>query len=148
MWVTWFMTWIDMTVLVHLCCYWSACRATTLLGDGYLHGFAQLHLRMEKCKESSMVFGSLDDALARCSLLACWKAWEAHLFMKGGSSSVHLSMRKSYIFSSPSIYKHIFAWLSIREHISLHASFIHLLVNLSLYIFSFHSSLLLSHHVC
>ena len=82
-------TWLDTTVLVHLWCCWSACRASVMLGDGCLHGVSPLHLCMVECAESSMVVGSLDEALTCCSLLACWKAWQAHLFTKVHVHHVH-----------------------------------------------------------
>lgn len=37
-----------------------------------------------------MVLGSLDEALTCCSLLACWKAWQTHLFMKVHVRCIHL----------------------------------------------------------
>jgi len=126
MWVTW----LDMTMLVHSCCCWSACRATMLLGVGCLHGVSQLHLCMARCTESLMVICSLDVALAHYSLLVCWKAWQVLLFTKGACSSIRLSVSTSCMFSCSSIREYIFAWSSVHEHISSHASFICLLVNL------------------
>lgn len=34
MWMTWLMKRLNVTMLVHSCCCWCACRATVLLGDG------------------------------------------------------------------------------------------------------------------
>ena len=66
-----------------------------------------------------MVLCFLDEALACCSLLSCWKA--GSIFHEGACSS----------HSSAS-----------------HASFVHPLVDLSFYMCSLHSSYLLSCHVC
>jgi len=71
-----------MTLVVHSCCYCSACRARVLLRDGCLHGLPYIHLCIVKCAEYSMVLGFLDESLACCSLFSCCKAWQAHLFVK------------------------------------------------------------------
>lgn len=53
---------------------------------------------MTKCTKSLMVLGSLDEALACCSLLSCWKDWQAHLFMKMHVCSVYpLHMLRSFV---------------------------------------------------
>lgn len=142
------MTRLDMTVLVHLCYCWSACQAAVLLDDGCLHGVLQLHLCMARCVESSMFVGSLDVSLEHFSFLVCWKAWQSLLFVKGACSSIRPSMSTSCMFSHSSVCEHIFAWSSIREHISLHASFIFPLVNLSFCMCFLCSSHLSSCHVC
>lgn len=61
---------------------------------------------------------------------------------------VHLSMSTSYMFSHMFVCKNIFAWSFIHKNISSHASFVRPLVNMSLYMCSFHSFHSLSHHVC
>ena len=91
---------------------------------------------------------SLDVAFACCSLLVCWKAWQAHLFAKGACLSFRPSVSTSCMFARLFVCEHIFAWSSRSEHIPSHASFICSLVNLSFCmcsIFSSHSS---PCHVC
>lgn len=55
-------------------------------------------------------------------------SWKVHV-----CSFVQPSVNTSCMFSRPSIREHIFAWSSIRKQISLHASSIHLLMNLSFF---------------
>lgn len=73
MWMTWLMTRLDMTILVHLCCFWCACQAVVLLGDGCPHDVSQIHLHLARCVEYSMAI-----RFARCCiftlLLACMLA--------------------------------------------------------------------------
>lgn len=145
MWMTWFMTWLDMTVLVHSCHYWCACQDAVLLGEGCPHGVSQLHLHMEKCKKSSIVIGLLDVPFARSSLLVCWKAWQVRLFTKGACSFIHPFVSASCMFSHLPVCEKLFAWPFVREHISLHHR---LLVNMS-FCMCYPSFIPFSwHHVC
>jgi len=101
MWMTWLMTILDMTVLLHLCCYWFACWATGLLGEGCPYGVSWLHLCMERWAESSMVIGFVW-CWIRTLLLACTLAYLRCLF-------VH----KKCMFIHPFIREHIFTCSSI-----------------------------------
>jgi len=89
MWMTWPMTRLDMTVLVHSCSYWCACHVVVFLGDGCPHGVSQFHVHMEKYVESSMVV-KFTWCFLCTFLLTCMLAWlTSSTIHESACSSVH-----------------------------------------------------------